>query len=246
MSDYHYAIIIPAWNEEAFIESSIAAASSAMEGAPYSGQLIVVDNNSTDATAELAAKAGAQVVFESVNQISRARNAGAAAAKAEYYVFVDADSHMDAPLLKAALDAMQEDNVVAGGVFVRPDRTPPLSAHLTISAWNWFSRTFKLAAGCFVYTRADAFNAIGGFTLARYAGEELALSRSLRRWGKKRGLRFHIITEHTIETSLRKLDWYSPSQLFVQFFFALLPGAMRSRRAMGTWYDESTKRTREK
>jgi glycosyltransferase involved in cell wall biosynthesis len=40
--------------------------------------VIVVDNNSTDATAELARRGGARVVFEPVNQIARARNAGAA------------------------------------------------------------------------------------------------------------------------------------------------------------------------
>jgi len=227
-----------------FIESCIDSIKAAMSQVPYSGQLIVVDNNSTDDTAKLARAAGALVVFEPINQISRARNAGAYASDASMYVFVDADSHIEAPLLHAALDAVNLNNKVGGGACIRGDRAPGLFARLSINGWNRVSRTLKLAAGCFVFVRADAFNELGGFTLTRYAGEDLTLSRSLRRWGKKRGMAFHIISEHTIETSLRKLDWYSSAQLVRQLLVALLPGTMSSRRFTGTWYDESINRTR--
>lgn len=244
MPDYQYALIVPAWNEAEFIESCIAAIQLAMSKVPYSGQLIVVDNNSTDNTATLATAAGAQVVFEPINQISRARNAGANVASAAMYVFVDADSHIDAALLKAALDAMEHGNMVGGGANIRADREANVMASLSINGWNWASRFFKLAAGCFVFTRADAFHELGGFTLKRYAGEELVLSRRLRRWGTMHNMGFHIISDHTIETSLRKLDWYSQGQLLRQMFMAMLPGALRSKRFMRTWYDDSTKRSR--
>jgi len=157
MTNYQYAVIIPAWNEAEYIESCIASIKTAMSRVPYSGQLIVVDNNSTDDTAQLAQAAGAQVVFEPINQISRARNAGADAANASMFVFVDADSHIDAPLLHAALDAIELNNNIGGGAWIRGDREPGLIAWLGINKWNWISRTFKLAAGCFVYVRADAF-----------------------------------------------------------------------------------------
>lgn len=215
-----------------------------MSQVPYDGQLIVVDNNSSDNTAKLAEAAGAQVVFEPVNQISRARNAGANAANSSMYVFVDADSHINGALLNAALEAMQHNNMVGGGALIRGDREPNFTARVSMTGWNKISQALKLAAGCFIYTRADAFHALGGFTLKRYAGEELELSRRLRRWGRKHGMGFHIITEHSIETSLRKLDWYSSGQLVQQFILALLPYTMRSRRFMGTWYDDSIKRTR--
>lgn len=244
MSNYQYAIIIPAWNEAEYIETCVASVKSAMSEVPYSGQLIVVDNNSTDDTAKLAQAAGAHVVFEPINQISRARNAGAYAADALMYVFVDADSHINAPLLHAAVDAIELNNKAGGGACIRGDRELNLISWLGINGWNCVSRIFKLAAGCFVFIRADAFDELGGFTLKRYAGEELTLSRNLRRWGKKRGMGFHIITEHTIETSLRKMDWYSSAQLFRQLFVALLPGSMSSKRFMHTWYDDSTERTR--
>jgi len=209
------------------------------------GQLFVVDNNSTDATAILAQSAGAQVVFEPVNQIARARNAGANAADALMYVFVDADSHLSYPLLEAALNALQSNEVVGGGCHISPDRDVPRNVANGIAFWNRISSTFKWAAGCFVFCRSDAFHDVGGFSIKRYAGEELVLSRVLRRWGRKRGMRFEIITEHTMQTSMRKMDWYSTGQLIKQTMLVMIPGALGSKRFMSTWYDDSTKRTRD-
>ena len=54
--------------------------------------MLVCDNNSTDHTGEIAEAAGARVVFEKHNQISRARNAPGNAAKGEWIIFIDADS----------------------------------------------------------------------------------------------------------------------------------------------------------
>ena len=86
-----YAIIIPAYNEEAYLADTLEATRSAMAGQLLSGELIVVDNNSSDATTEVAEKNGAdRVVFEPHNQIARARNAGAdAVPEIEYLIFVE-------------------------------------------------------------------------------------------------------------------------------------------------------------
>lgn len=77
------SIIVPAFNEEQFLGKTLAqikAATSALANTGWGTELIVCDNNSTERTAEIAQAAGANVVFEPVNQISRARNSGAAAA----------------------------------------------------------------------------------------------------------------------------------------------------------------------
>ena len=90
------SVIVPAYNEERLLGESLRHIRAAMTVFPERGwetELIVCDNNSTDRTAEIAHEAGAQVVFEPVNQIARARNTGAAAATGDWLVFVDADSH---------------------------------------------------------------------------------------------------------------------------------------------------------
>ncbi|NQZ69946.1 MAG: glycosyltransferase, partial [Lentisphaeria bacterium] len=88
-----YSVIIPAYNEEKLLPDTLASLKEKMSDVTdYSGEIIVVDNNSTDATAEVAKAAGAIVVFEEHRQIARARNAGGQIAKGRYLIFLDADT----------------------------------------------------------------------------------------------------------------------------------------------------------
>ena len=74
-----YSIVVPAYNEEKLLPATLRTLRQAMNGASSErqGEIIVVDNNSTDTTADIARQAGVRVVFEPINRISRARNAGA-------------------------------------------------------------------------------------------------------------------------------------------------------------------------
>ncbi|MBH0178316.1 MAG: glycosyltransferase, partial [Nitrospira sp.] len=65
------SIIIPAFNEARLIERCLRSVTDALAGHAAPGitwEIIVADNNSTDNTACLARQAGAQVVFEPINQ----------------------------------------------------------------------------------------------------------------------------------------------------------------------------------
>ena len=77
-------------------------------------ELIVCDNNSTDRTAAIAAAAGAIVVFEPINQISRARNTGAARATGDWLLFVDADSFPTRELFADVVAAISSGACMAG------------------------------------------------------------------------------------------------------------------------------------
>ena len=66
------SIIVPAYNEERLITGclqSIAAALTASRERGFEHEVIVVDTNSSDRTAELARQAGALVCFESVSEV---------------------------------------------------------------------------------------------------------------------------------------------------------------------------------
>jgi len=239
----NYTLIIPAWNEEAFLPVTLQSAKIAMAGCSYEGVLVVVDNNSTDHTANIASEAGATVVFEPVNQIAKARNAGAAVATTDALVFLDADTTLTADILQTGLDAIATNNAVGGGVILELDQVATGSAARVLKVWNALSKRFQLAAGSFIFCRRDAFEAIGGFNTKLYAAEEIALTRRLKQWGKKHGYRFEVITDQKITTSARKLDWYTTPQLFYQFLLVMIPGALYSKRLCRTWYDRDTNRS---
>jgi glycosyltransferase involved in cell wall biosynthesis len=89
------SVVIPCLNEEENIERCVAAAAAAMLGAGIDGEVLVVDNASTDRSAELAAAAGARVISEPRRGYGSAYLAGFAAARGEYIVMADADLTYD-------------------------------------------------------------------------------------------------------------------------------------------------------
>jgi len=232
-----YSIVVPAYNEEALLGATLSALADAMGQVSLVGEVVVCDNNSTDGTAALARATGARVVSEPVNHISRARNAGARAARGRYLVFVDADTLVPPPLLDAALAALTSDRTVGGGAAISMHPPPSTVGARMLSLWNAFSRRVRLAAGSFIFVRRDAFEAVGGFSLKVYASEELWLSRAVKRWGAQRGLDFVILASPPVVTSARKTEWYSQGTLLATalllFFF---PFAVRSRALCWLWY----------
>jgi glycosyltransferase involved in cell wall biosynthesis len=181
-----YSVIIPAYNEENYLPRTLDALQAAMAAIDRPGEIIVVDNNSSDATAEIARRRGARVVFEKINQISRARNAGAAHARAEYLLFVDADTLISAELLGRALDNLQQEDCCGGGATVSPDRPLEFFYQIGLLFWNRLSVRFGMAAGSFVYCRKEGFEAVGGFSQKVYVGEEIWFSINYGKWGKAR------------------------------------------------------------
>jgi glycosyltransferase involved in cell wall biosynthesis len=232
-----FSLIVPAYNEEAELPKSLPSFTAAMEACGRRGELIVVDNNSTDRTPEVARELGARVVFEEHNQISRARNAGARASGAPFLVFVDADTVIPPELLARAVENLESGECCGGGARLEFDEYPRRAMRPIVRLWNWLSVHRKLAAGSFVYCLREGFEAVGGFSQKVYAGEELFFSRALGRWGRKRGREFRVITEYPVISSARKLKWFNAWQLiWPSIMMTLFPFLVLSRRFCGLWY----------
>ncbi len=89
------SVVIPCLNEEANVERCVREALAALASSHLDGEVIVVDNNSDDRSAELAAAAGARVVFERRRGYGSAYLAGFASARGDYIVMADADLTYD-------------------------------------------------------------------------------------------------------------------------------------------------------
>lgn len=235
------SILIPAYNEERNIGkviSSVRASMAALGEDDY--EVVVCNNNSADGTGEAAVAAGARVVFEPHNQIARARNAAAGVATGGWFIFIDADSELSAALLGETLRKIRRENVGAGGALVELDRED-LGWHvaLGVGSWNLLSRLMNWAAGSYIYCSRQAWEETGGFDEEWYAAEEILFSRALKRWCRKNGLRFSVITRARLRTSSRKIDAYSLWQTFRLVVRLASPGALKNRERCQYWYDRS-------
>lgn len=235
------SIIIPAFNEERLISAclkSVDAALAANRAYGFAHEVIVVDNNSTDKTALLATEAGARVVFEPINQIARARTAGADAASGDWLLFLDADCLLNAALVDDIFRLIAQGKHVGAGSTLYMPNLPWWAAGL-LHFWTALSVIFKWAAGALIVCNAKAFREVGGFNQALYAAEEVDLSRKLKQWGRAHRLAFTILRKHPIETSPRKVELYSSREIFSQFFRLLLSPwrTLQNKKRLSIWYD---------
>jgi glycosyltransferase involved in cell wall biosynthesis len=231
------SVVVPAFNEERLLAGSLAAIREAMS-AFNDAELIVCDNNSTDRTAQIARSAGAKVVFEPVNQIARARNAGAAQASGDWLVFVDADSYPSKELFRETANAIQGGRCLAGGATVSLESADP-AIRLWVAAWNFLSRRARWAAGSFIFCEAAAFRRLGGFSQDLYAAEEIELFSRLNRHARLERRSIVILHHHPLLTSARKAQLYTKREHLLFILKTLLLGGrnLRSRESCHAWYD---------
>jgi glycosyltransferase involved in cell wall biosynthesis len=235
------SIVVPAFNEQKLIGATLRSIGEALASFTRRGwetEVIVCDNNSTDATAELARAAEAMVVFEPVNQIARARNTGAAAATGNWLVFVDADSRPTPALFAEVAEQIASGRCLAGGCTVRLDERH-FVADFGTGLWNVISRVFKWAAGSFIFCEADAFRKVGGFSAELFASEELDLSKRLKKLARVSRKKMVILHNNPLLTSARKVRLYSRMDLarFLTKAFLRPRATVMSRDACSPWYD---------
>jgi glycosyltransferase involved in cell wall biosynthesis len=227
------SFIVPAYNEAFEIAAALESIFSAARALGEPFEVIVVDDASTDETAALAKTAGAQVVPVQLRKISAARNAGARNAKGEWLFFVDADTRVSGTLIRAAARALQQ-GAVGGGAWVRFIEPVAWYVRPMVGVFNAiYMGIARWAAGCFVFAERNAFEKAGGFDETLYAGEEIFLSRALKRQG-----RFVIVGEN-VRTSSRKLRTRSLAGMLPLLFQFLRhgPAFLRQRQGMDWWYD---------
>jgi glycosyltransferase involved in cell wall biosynthesis len=242
MSKVNFSFIIPAFNEEKLLAhtlESICDSAAVLTAKGLEWEVVVCDNNSTDQTPAIAKEYGARVVFEGKNQIARARNAGASIAKGDWFVFIDADSVPPPELFEDLVNTVSTGKIAGGGALMSVEGDLHWFYRFWIWMWNRTSLFMSWAAGSFVYSRADGFNAVGGFPEDCYTGEEIGLSRKLKCWAKKKDLEFRILKKCPLLTSSRKISLYSRAELLKTLILTLFlyPFVRNRRKAWFMWYD---------
>jgi glycosyltransferase involved in cell wall biosynthesis len=200
------SVVIPAFNEEKRLPQTVRHIREACDASPgLAGgyEIIVCDNNSTDATAAAARSCDCTVVLEPVKQISKARNRGASVASGQWLLFIDADSWPSPQLIEDMAPLLTSRDCIGCGSTIRVIDGPRWFK-IAWESKNWSMRTFKWCPGGFILCRREAFSAIGGFSEEHYLFEELDFVRRLKGLAARRGQRFMILHKHPFSTSGRR------------------------------------------
>ncbi|TFC27656.1 glycosyltransferase family 2 protein [Cryobacterium sp. TMT2-18-3] len=125
-------LVLPCLNEA-------GALSWVLSRLPEGYRAIVVDNGSTDGSAEIAATAGALVVHEARRGFGAAAHAGLLAATAPIVAFCDADASMDPAELPLLVDPVRAGSadLVLGRRRPATAKSWPLHARLANSSLSW-------------------------------------------------------------------------------------------------------------
>ncbi|HUJ08644.1 MAG TPA: glycosyltransferase [Verrucomicrobiae bacterium] len=245
MSSPTLSIIVPAWNEEKYIGRTVnslqQAASLYQRERGGTAEIIVVDNNSGDATAEVARQHGATVVFEPVNNIGKARNAGVRVARGRYLAFCDADNQVTENLLVLIHDHLENPRIAGGGTWIEPERRS-LKISFFYFIWGVYVRLSRVGVGMMHCRKAD-FDSFGGFDETIYAAEDVQLAYDLKKLGKPRGQKFNLLKKGWIITSTRKID---QTPLLVMLgkllgFAFGLQKKIRSKEYCEHWYEKAAR-----
>jgi glycosyltransferase involved in cell wall biosynthesis len=236
-----FSLIIPAYNEEAYLPSllnSVAEARARYAGGPDEIEVVVVDNASADATADLARSGGCRVVREDRRIIAAVRNTGARNARGQVLVFVDADTVMHPDTFNAIDRSLSTGKVIAGASGVKMQRMS-LGIAVTYALMVPMVWLTRMDTGV-VFCRRKDFEAVGGYNEDRLFAEDVQLLWDLMQLGRKRGQKLARITSAKAIFSTRKFDKYGDWH-YVSLSLRLLYGWLFSQSSLNAvarryWY----------
>ncbi|MCL2439549.1 MAG: glycosyltransferase family 2 protein [Alphaproteobacteria bacterium] len=167
------SVVIPAFNSARYITESIGSVKA--QTVPGEIEIIVVDDGSTDNTADIAEKLGAKVLSIPNSGQVVAKNRGAAAALGDILMFHDSDDVLTPESIAKLYSALKgnPDTGLATAKrkdFISPDYIPESAPTLT--------EGFGALAGC-ALIKKEAFITAGAFDKSLRGGEDMALQTKL-------------------------------------------------------------------
>jgi glycosyltransferase involved in cell wall biosynthesis len=231
------SFIVPAHNEQAGLGRTLQAIheSARNTGQPY--EIIVVDDASTDATAEIARQNDARVVRVNHRQIAATRNSGARAANGEKLFFVDADTTSNARAVAAAVKYMDEGAAGGGApAWLGKGEAVPLYIRLISLLGVAGAKLAGFTGGAFMFCTREAFQATGGFNERLYWAEEGEFAVKLKREG-----RFAVLWQPVLTSGRRFRTMTGLQVLALLVRVVLSPFKMFTHRASveKVWYDSN-------
>ncbi|MBR1822803.1 MAG: glycosyltransferase [Ruminococcus sp.] len=203
MAKIHVSVVIPAHNEEKYVERCIGSVRRSAEHFGGNAEIIVVCNRCTDRTAELAEKCGARVIFNEDRCIAKVRNTGIKAARGYMVMTIDCDNRMTEGTIREAWRLLRSGKYIGGGAPMRFERYSFALWLNDLMCRGAFGLT-GLYCGIF-WAERSTFEAVGGFVDKR-AFEDAETAKKLRKFGKAQGKKYTMLRKNHLINSTRKYD----------------------------------------
>lgn len=206
------SIIIPTLNEEAYLPGLLEAIRQQTRP-PL--EVIVADAGSSDRTVEIALEAGCRVVPG--GRPARGRNAAAAVAQGDIFLFLDADVLPEPDFLAGAQEEFERRGLDAATCPVQP-----LGGNLTDAIFHQIANTVikvsrpfnPLAPGFCIWSRREMHARIGGFDESLHLSEDHDYVRRVVAQGGRFGI-LHV----PISVSVRRLETDGRWNVAVRYSF---------------------------
>ena len=212
-----FSLIIPAFNEAALLPrllDSIDVARARFRTGADAIEVIVANNASTDATAQIADARDCVVASVEKRCIAAARNGGAALARGKILCFVDADMRVHPETFNVIAGSVANPRVIAGATGVTLERWSVglVLTWATFIPMVWLTR---MDTGV-VFCRHTDFDAIDGYDESLLFAEDVDFLWRLRKLGKPRRQGLARATRAKAIASTRKFDTYGDWHYFTQ------------------------------
>lgn len=211
------SVVMPAHNEEQYIAECLQS----LNNQDYPAdrfEIIVVDNNSTDRTAEIAKAYGATVLFKEQGPVGAVRNYGAQHAKGDIIAFIDSDCVAPRDWLSQGCRLVSADPGAAfgGGCYLR--EKPFFIEKFWLLSNNNEGTLPKHLIGATFFITKELFLAAGMFDETITSGEDTKLSEAIKAIGQ--AVRFsmqlnvaHLGNPTTVAAFFKRQVWHSENYL---------------------------------
>ncbi|HEY0430136.1 MAG TPA: glycosyltransferase [Pyrinomonadaceae bacterium] len=232
-----FSVIIPAYNEEKLLPKTLRAVGAAAAG--LSCEIIVVDNESTDKTAQIAAGFGAKVVSESEHNIAQVRNTGAKASSGDVLIFIDADTIVRPALFQKIERRMKDEKCFGGAVSVEYGEFQKKWMKYYLFAWKFWETFFNMKMGAAQFCLKAVFEKLGGYDKSIFVGEDIEFYWRLAKFARRGGGHLFFVREPKVKTSARRLDKISFLQTFVLMNPIYIRLNWRKKSLWKAWYEKT-------
>jgi glycosyltransferase involved in cell wall biosynthesis len=233
------SIVIPAYNEENYLPATLEKIKAGLKDADFEAETIVVDNESTDRTRQIAESFDAKVFTETEHNIAKVRNTGAKNAKGDVLIFVDADTIIPNSVFQKIAAVMENEKCFGGAVAVDYEEFERKWMKYYLLGWRFWGTIFNMKQGAAQFCRKSVFEELKGYDETIYMGEDVMFYWRLSKLAKQRSGYLSFIENPKVITSARRFNRMSiwKTLLLTHPLFILLTS--KKKKFWRDWYENA-------